>query len=188
MTPIFSLNTERLLIRRFNIADAPTVQKLAGDRVIADTTRIVPHPYLDGLAEEWIQSQQPPGPESTTIELAITLRQDTTLVGAISLVAINRQDSRAELGYWIGKPFWGKGYCTEAASEILRYAFETVRLNRVSARHLARNPASRRVLEKIGMSREGCLRQDNKKWDIFEDVVVHGILAAEWADVQGNTR
>jgi RimJ/RimL family protein N-acetyltransferase len=188
MTPIFSLNTERLLIRSFNIADAPTVQKLAGDRVIADTTRIVPHPYLDGLAEEWIQSQQPPGPESTTIELAITLRQDTTLVGAISLVAINRQDSRAELGYWIGKPFWGKGYCTEAASEILRYAFETVRLNRVSARHLARNPASGRVLEKIGMSREGCLRQDNKKWDIFEDVVVHGILAAEWADVQGNTR
>ena len=184
----FPLTTERLLIRSFNIGDAPTVQQLAGDRVIADTTRIVPHPYADGLADEWIQSHQLPGPESTSIELAITLRKETTLVGAISLVEINRKDSRAELGYWIGKPFWGLGYCTEAAAELLEYAFQTLGLNRVSARHLARNAASGRVLEKIGMIHEGCLRQHNKKWETFEDVVIHGILAAEWADLKGDKR
>jgi len=188
MKPIFTLKTERLFIRSFTLDDASDVQQLAGDRIIADTTRIVPHPYVDGMAEEWIRSHYPPGPESDAIELAITLQTDRTLIGAISLVEINRQDSRAELGYWIGKPFWGKGYCTEAAAELLAYAFETVGLNRVSARHLARNPASGRVLEKIGMRHEGCLRQHNKKWEAFEDVVVHGILAAEWADLQGDKR
>jgi len=181
MAPIFTIITERLLMRGFTLADAPMVQELAGDRLIADTTRIVPHPYLDGLAEDWIRNHQPPGPDSTAIQLAITRRTDATLVGAISLVEINREDSRAELGYWVGKPYWGKGYCTEAAAAMLRYAFESVGLNRVSAQHLSRNPASGRVLEKIGMSREGCLREHNKKWETYENVVVHGILAAEWA-------
>lgn len=180
----FPLTTERLTLRGFTLADAPAIQLLAGERAVADTTRIVPHPYLDGLAEDWIRSHQTPGPESTSIELAITLRQDQNLIGAISLVEINQVDSRAELGYWIGKPFWGEGYCTEAAAAILGYAFKVLALNRVSARHLARNPASGRVLEKIGMAREGCLRQHNKKWETFEDVVVHGILAAEWRDLQ----
>ena len=188
MSRPFPLTTERLLLRSFSLADAPTVQQLAGERTIADTTRIVPHPYLDGLAESWIDSHQIPGPTSTSIELAITLRADQAIVGAISLVEINQLDSRAELGYWIGKPFWGNGYCTEAAIAILSYAFQELALNRVSARHLARNPASARVLEKIGMSREGVLRQHNKKWDTFEDVVVHGILAAEWSDRKGDNR
>ena len=182
MSHSFPLTTERLLLRGFRPVDAPAVQLLAGDRAVADTTRVVPYPYLDGMAEAWIASHQPPGPENSSIELAIELRKDGTLIGAISLVEINRTDSRAEMGYWIGKPFWGEGYCTEAAAELLRYAFEQLCLNRVCARSLTRNPASARVLEKIGMTREGCLRQHNRKWETFEDVTTHGVLVAEWRD------
>ena len=182
MSQTFPLTTQRLLLRHFSPSDAPLVQLLAGDRAVADTTRVVPHPYLDGMAEAWITSQQPPGPENTSIELAIQLRVDSTLIGAISLVEINHSDSRAEMGFWLGKPFWGKGYCTEAAAELLRYAFEQLCLNRVCAHNMARNPASARVLEKLGMTREGYLRQHNRKWESFEDIVVHGILAADWRD------
>ena len=180
MNHSFPLTTERLLLRGFSPLDAPAVQLLAGDRSIADTTRVVPHPYLDGMAEAWIASHQTPGPKNTSIELAITLRHDDSLIGAASLVEINRIDSRGEMGYWIGKPFWGKGYCTEAAAELLRYAFEQLCLNRVCARSLVRNPASARVLEKLGMTREGCLRQHNRKWEAFEDVFAYAVLADEW--------
>ena len=88
---------------------------------------------------------------------------------------------RAELGYWIGKPYWGQGYCTEAARATLDFGFEQLGLNRIFAHHFARNPASGRVMQKIGMTREGRLRQHVKKWDAFEDLELYGILKDHWA-------
>ena len=180
MTTPFRLTTERLVLRPFVLSDAADVQRLAGDFAIADTTRVVPHPYLDGMAEDWIATHEPPSDVALQLELAVVEKVTDALVGAASLVAISQQDSRAEMGYWIGKPYWGKGYCTEAAKVLLDHAFSHLRLNRVCARYLKRNAASGRVLEKIGMREEGCLRQENKKWDAFEDVVVCGILRHEW--------
>ena len=177
----FPLKTARLLLRAFTLDDSADVQRLAGERVIADTTRVVPHPYLDGMAEDWITTHEPPNAAVLQIQLAIEEIDTGSLVGAISLVDLTREDSRAEMGYWIGKPYWGKGYCTEAGRALLGYAFKTLDLNRVMAKYLKRNPASGRVLEKLGMTQEGILRRHNKKWDEFEDVVVCGILKDEWS-------
>jgi len=176
----FTLTSERLILRPFALSDAADVQRLAGDFSVADTTRVVPHPYLDGMAEDWISTHEPPSDVAIQLELAAVERNSHALVGAVSLVAISHQDSRAEMGYWIGKPYWGNGYCTEAAKVLLDHAFGQLSLNRVCARYLKRNGASGRVLEKLGMQEEGCLRQENKKWDVFEDVVVCGILRSEW--------
>src|SRR5208283_1719344 len=85
----------------------------------------------------------------------------------------------------IGVPFWGKGYSTEAARRVVRYAFEDLNLNRVYAHHMVRNPASGRVLEKIGMKREGLLRQRVRKWGVFEDVVWLAILQDDWRKLEG---
>jgi RimJ/RimL family protein N-acetyltransferase len=180
MTTPFRLTSERLILRPFALSDAPDVQRLAGAFAIADTTRVVPHPYLDGMAENWIATHEPPSDVALQLELATVEKETHALVGAVSLVAISHQDSRAEMGYWIGECYWGKGYCTEAARVLLDHAFGHLALNRVCARYLKRNGASGRVLEKIGMREEGCLRQENKKWDTFEDVVVCGILRSEW--------
>ena len=179
MTSPFHLTTERLILRPFTLDDAPDVQRLAGTFAIADTTRVVPHPYLDGMAEAWISTHENPVEATLQIQLAVQEAVTGKLAGAISLVEISHQDSRAEMGYWIGQPFRGQGYCTEAAHALLDYAFQTLDLNRVCARYLKRNPASGRVLEKLGMREEGCLRQHNKKWDNFEDVVICGILRSE---------
>jgi ribosomal-protein-alanine N-acetyltransferase len=173
------LETERLRLRPFALSDAPAVKTLAGAREIAATTLTVPHPYEDGMAEAWIETHGPAYEADRGAAFAITLKPTGELLGAISL-AIDRPHARAELGYWIGLPFWNQGYATEAAQAVLRFGFEELELNRIFAVHMVRNPASGRVMQKCGMRHEGRLRQHINKWGMFEDLDVYGILAEEW--------
>jgi RimJ/RimL family protein N-acetyltransferase len=84
------------------------------------------------------------------------------------------------LGYWLGVQFWGHGYATEAANEMVRYGFDTLALHRIFASHFKHNPASGRILTKIGMKHEGCQREHLRKWDQFVDSELYGILRREW--------
>jgi RimJ/RimL family protein N-acetyltransferase len=173
------LETERLTLRPFAPGDARTVQRLAGAREIADTTRQIPHPYADGMAEAWIATHPALHSEGRALTLAVEIRQERRLCGAIGL-RIEREDKRAELGYWIGVADWGRGLCTEAARAVLEHGLGRLGLHRIWAAHFARNEASGRVMEKLGMVREGCLRGHVRKWGVFEDLVVRGILREEW--------
>lgn len=174
-----TLRTERLILRPFAATDAQEVRRLAGDRDVASTTRRIPHPYPEGAAEAWIASQDRAWDEGREANLAIVRTDGDRLLGAIGLI-VRSEDSKAELGYWIGKPYWGQGYGTEAARAVLRYGFEELGLNRIYAHHMVRNPASGRILEKLGMTREGLLRQHVIKWGQFEDVVLYGILREQY--------
>ena len=169
------LRTTRLVLRPFTPADAPRVHQLAGAREVALNTLTIPHPYPDGAAEEWIDSHEAKF-EQGHVNFAI---DDGNLVGAIGLVT-KREDDIAEIGYWIGVPYWGRGYASEAAEAVIRYGFEDLGLNKIYAAHFARNPASGRVLQKLGMSHEGTLRQHHRKWDEYVDSEVYGILKSEW--------
>jgi RimJ/RimL family protein N-acetyltransferase len=175
-----TIETERLFLRPFRLSDAKDVQRLAGDRDIADTTLTIPHPYEDGMAEEWIAGQEVAGKDGKAITLAIVLRGEEGLIGGIGL-KIDRQHDKAELGYWVGKPFWNRGYATEAARALLDYGFRELKLNKVHAAHMARNPSSGRVMEKVGMVHEGTARQDMKKYGHYEDLVSYAILREDWA-------
>lgn len=176
-----TLQTQRLILRPFTLADAPDVQRLAGDREIAATTLLIPHPYEDGMAEEWIKTHPTGFQEGTGICFAIALRETEELCGAIGL-RIHKINRNAELGYWVGKPYWGRGYCTEAARAIVQYGFEVLGLHRIYSSHFSNNLASGRVMQKIGMSHEGCLRQDTWKWGKFEDVELYAILKSDWQE------
>jgi RimJ/RimL family protein N-acetyltransferase len=167
-----------LVLRPFELSDSPRVQFLAGDRAIAATTLIVPHPYEDGMAEQWIGAHQERFERGQEVVFAITRKDGGEVIGAIGLT-LNLAQEIAVLGYWIGKAYWGCGYCTEAGRAVLRYAFGQLHLHRVHARHLTHNPASGRVMQKLGMRHEGRLRQHVKKWDEFFDVEVYGILRSE---------
>ena len=175
-----TLETARLVLRPFRTADADEVQRLAGDRAVADTTLNIPHPYEDGMAEKWISNHRDWFERREQAVFAITLRSDGTLIGAVGLL-IHGEDQRAELGYWIGKPYWNQGFCTEAARRVLGFGFEHLGLNRIYAHHFVRNPASGRVLQKLGMAHEGRLRQHVRKWDAFEDLELYGILKSQWS-------
>jgi ribosomal-protein-alanine N-acetyltransferase len=171
------LETARLRLRPYEPSDAEQLQRLAGSRAVAEGTLLIPHPYSLADAVEWIASR-PEALENGNLVYAITL-QSSELIGAIGL-ALRPQHGKGELGYWIGEPFWGHGFATEAAGALISYGFEAFALNRLFAIHFARNPASGRVLEKNGMLHEGSLRQDIRKWDEYVDVEVYGILRSEW--------
>lgn len=173
-----TLTTPRLILRPFVSTDASEVQRLAGDARVAATTLNVPHPYLDGIAEAWIATHPVARSEGTGVTFAITSHENE-LRGAIAL-KISGEHSRGELGYWIGHPFWGRGLTTEAASAVLEFTFRTLQLNRVQASYLPTNPASGRVLEKLGMQREGLHRERYRKGDQFQDVVEYAILHRDW--------
>jgi RimJ/RimL family protein N-acetyltransferase len=175
-----TLETERLILRPFDLSDAGEVQRLAGDRAIADTTLLIPHPYEDGMAEEWISGHAAKHDAGEAVNFAIVLREGEKLIGSIGLT-LEPLHKRAELGFWVGKPYWNRGYCTEAAHQILRHGFEELELNRIFAVFFPRNPASGRVLQKLGMRLEGCLRQHGRRWEKYEDLVVYGILRSEWS-------
>jgi|SRR5581483_4969284 RimJ/RimL family protein N-acetyltransferase len=173
------LMTARLILRPFTLDDAPRVQMLAGARQVAEMTGHMPHPYPDGAAEEWIYSHAAEWKRGEGVTFAIARRDNGELIGAIGLT-IHPAHRRAEMGYWLGVPYWNQGYMTEAARAVLQFAFETLHLNRVYASHFRRNPASGRVMQKIGMTYEGTLRRHFVRWDKVEDLVYYGILAEEW--------
>jgi [ribosomal protein S5]-alanine N-acetyltransferase len=174
-----TLETARLILRPFTLADAPDVQRLAGERDVASTTRNIPHPYAHGMAEQWIHTHQEQFEHGVLVNFAIVRRTDNVLLGAMSL-RINPQDANAELGYWLGKSYWNHGYCTEAAQTVVGYGFAVLGLHRIYASYLTRNPASGRVMQKLGMLYEGCLRQHINKWEVFEDLAIYGMLQSEY--------
>ncbi|MCU0723145.1 MAG: GNAT family N-acetyltransferase [Planctomycetes bacterium] len=173
------LRTPRLTLRPFATADGPAVRRLAGDAAVASTTLRIPHPYGAGVAEEWIRTHAAKFAEGDAAVFAIERRRPKALVGAVEL-DLEPAHRRAELGYWIGKAFWGRGYATEAAREALRFGFEDLALEKIAAHHFARNPASGRVMRKLGMSREGRLRRHVLKEGAFEDLEMYGILREEF--------
>ncbi len=175
--PLPTLTTPRLVLRPFEPDDAPRVHQLAGNVEVAATTLHIPHPYPDGLAAAWIASHAPAWAEDRRATFAITV--DDVVIGAVSL-EINRPHLRGELGYWIARDEWGKGYATEAAMALRDFGFDTVGLNRVQAHHMTRNPASGRVMAKLGMRFEGVHRQEILKGGRFEDVAVWAVCRDEW--------
>lgn len=173
-----TLETERLILRPFTPGDADIVAALAGDRRVAEMTQNIPHPYPPEAAVEWIRSHPSRYDNNEEAVFAIERKAEKDLIGAVGLVHTIR-DRKGELGYWVGVPYWNSGYCTEAARAVVAFGFSTWGMHRIQARHYTKNPASGRVMEKIGMTYEGCLRQCVQKWGEYLDVCIYGILEEE---------
>jgi ribosomal-protein-alanine N-acetyltransferase len=175
-----TIATARLTLRPFTVADAPVVQRCAGDPRVASTTLTIPHPYPDGAAETWIAAHRAEAAAGTGITCAVVVRDEDAVVGAID-IRTEARHRRCELGYWIAPARWGRGYASEAARALVGHAFAELGLARVVATHLTRNPASGAVMRRIGMRFEGILRQHVIKDGRAEDVAIYGVLATEWA-------
>jgi len=181
-----TLRTSRLVLRPFVLDDGATVEELAGAWEVADTTLHIPHPYPPGAGEQWIATHPAAWESGTGVTYAISEAVAGTLMGAVGLT-IAPPHARGELGYWIGVPFWNRGYCTEASRAVLELGFGQLGLHRIQARHLTRNPASGRVMEKLGMRHEGVHRHAMRKNDRFEDLAMYAILADEWQHTGGRS-
>ncbi len=175
VSKIPTLTLSKIILRPFNLSDAKEVQRQAGNPKVAATTATIPHPYLDGMAEDWISKHSKWFEQGDAVDWAIELKKTKALVGCISL-GIDKINSRAEIGFWVGEEFWGNGYCSEATVEAIRYGFDILSLNKINSRHMAENPGSGRVMQKAGMLQEGYLKQHMYKNGKFVDVVVYGIF------------
>jgi len=171
---------ERLLaghvvLRRFVAADAPRVELLAGDALVAETTALIPHPYPPGAALEWIATHEAATAAAREYVYAIT-DPGGVLVGAIGLRPLPGEHEN--IGYWIGRPYWSRGYATAAAQALIAVGFGLIDLPAITASHLVRNPASARVMEKCGMT---LLRTDRREHrGAVEDFCVRGITREAW--------
>jgi len=175
MTSLPTLETTRLRIRPYNESDIAELLPIIGAREVAATTLRIAYPYTEQDAREFLELTKEPG----KIWLAITLRRDGRQTGGIGL-RVDEQHRHAELGYWLGVSYWGQGYATEAAREMLRYGFDELGLHRIFASHFRHNPSSGKILRKLGMRHEGCQREHLLKWDQFVDSELYGILRSEW--------
>lgn len=126
---------------------AAAVQRLAEDPAIAATTNL-PHPYPADGALRWAR-EAIDGRARGSLFAFVVLSGDT-VVGVCSLMGVSPRHRAAELGYWIGVPYWGRGFATAGAHEVLAFGFGELRLRRVNAGVLDHNLASARVLRKLG--------------------------------------
>lgn len=172
------LRTERLLLRDFRPDDIPALVLLAGAREVAATTLRIPHPYTEEHAKQFLEMRQD---AKFGYSFAITLLGTGELCGAVGLHP-DPVHPRAELGYWIGVPYWGHGYATEAARAVLDFGFRELKLQRIFAHHFQGNLASARILQKVGMKHEGCQRRHIEKWGQVLDLENYGMLRTEWHD------
>lgn len=171
-----TLNTARLCLRPLVAADAATMERLAGDPRVAATTINIPHPYPAGGGAAFIAAQADAWRADASATWAI--EHDGVFIGCVGL-RMTRLHRRARLGYWIDPAEWNRGYATEAARPVVEWAFADG-FERVEADHLVINPASGRVMQKIGMRREGRLRSFYlQRGDRFVDVELYAILRDE---------
>jgi [ribosomal protein S5]-alanine N-acetyltransferase len=177
--PTPTLQSERLRLRPFTDAD--------GDALFAlhSNARVLRYwdspPWEDrARADRFLATCRQMADEGTGARLALDRTSDDAFIGWIGLSRWNPDFRSAALGYCLDEPAWGHGYATEAARAVLRWAFDTLDLNRVQAEADTRNIASARVLEKVGFVREGTLREDCIVDGDVSDSWVFGLLRREW--------
>jgi ribosomal-protein-alanine N-acetyltransferase len=164
------LKTERLILRPFRQDDAGPVRELASNWNVARMLARVPHPYSVEDAESWIASQRQTKLEGR--EYAYAVEYQGEFIGSAGMVC---DGNRVELGYWIGEPFWNRGFATEAVRKLAEEAFIALKSPIVTAEHFADNHASGNVLRKAGFRYTG----EGKRWSEARRENVRALIMAK---------
>jgi len=153
---VFRLETRRLWLRWPRHADAGAIVRLAGEKAVAEMTALIPHPYPPDAAVGFVFEARKANALGRALTLAVApKKKPTQLIGMIGIHAAAEEEPRPFLGYWLGKPHWGKGYMTEAARALVDAWFAYTEADELTASARPVNPASRRVLEKCGFVQTG---------------------------------
>lgn len=173
-----ALKDDTLLMRPLETRDAGDIHALASAKEIADNT-FVPHPYPPEAALDFIRSRHELWRQGEEYVFGIIERGSGRFAGCMGIRLVVAHH-RAEVGYWIGKPYWGRGLATSALCLLLQFGFERLHLNRIEAGHFEHNPASGRVMQKAGMQFEGIRRQYAWHGDHFIDLLWYVILREDY--------
>ncbi len=177
------LSTERLLLRPLQEDDAAMVVQLAGEWQVASKTGRIPYPYELDMALEFIRSQQ--NASEREVIFAVCRRTDAVLMGC---VGASFDGDTAELGYWFGLAYWGRGFATEAAQALMSYVFSLPAIRQMTSSHLLDNLASGRVLMKLGFTEFECVTVNWRNEGRVE-LVKYQLSQLDWAaSIEGEGR
>jgi RimJ/RimL family protein N-acetyltransferase len=172
------IETERLLIREFKHTDFESVHEYSGNPQVTKYIPFEPNSIQNAKAflKQAIAKQT--NPDRTDYELAVELTKESKVIGGCR---INKEtSSEAHLGFMLNQKYWGQGYATEAAFALVDFGFNELGVHRIYANCFLDNVASIKILEKIGMVREGILREKMMSEGKYHDTYVYGILKHEW--------
>lgn len=172
------IETDRLYLRRFTMKDSGRVTYLCNDKEVLENLLMLPYPYTEAHAKEWISYHNENFIKDRLYEFAVVLKEEDRIIGCISLSNISR-NLHGEIGYWFGKEYWGEGYATEALKALIDYAFHVKGYHKVFAEHFLENPRSGKVMVKAGMEFEGIRKDHILKDGVFHTVVMYGIVNNE---------
>ncbi len=172
------LETKRLILKPPNEEDADAIAAVATDWRVAEMT-LVPHPYVASDALAWVARARESWQTHGFGGFAVFTRHDWAFVGASGLRSKDLP-GHASCGYWFSPAVWGKGYATEAVREVLRFGFEDLKLERIEANHLLINPASGRVMEKVGMGNPILIDLPERDGNGLVPGIVRYLHAEEW--------
>jgi ribosomal-protein-alanine N-acetyltransferase len=178
VTPMPVLETERLRLRPFTLDDDAAVFALASDPEVARFVRFEAHRDVADT-RAFLELVQQHYRRGDPFAWAIVRREDDRLIGSCGFVSQAEERKSAEIGYWLGKPHWGKGYAVEAAGALVRFGFEQMGLERVEAKCFLENRPGQRVIEKLGLKFEGMDRSEMIK-GIYPELRLYGIMRQEW--------
>ncbi|AQX86768.1 GNAT family N-acetyltransferase [Elizabethkingia bruuniana] len=167
------IETERLILSPLKESDIPLITEYLQEKIISDNTSHIPYPYSESDARTWLKMSDDALTAKTGYTFAIR-EKEGKIIGAIGLH--DRGDDKAELGYWIAVPFWNKGYATEAASAILNFGIKELKFHKIYATHFIHNPASGKIMEKIGMQKEAVLKHHMKKEEQYLDIQMYSLI------------
>ena len=177
-----ALETPRLILRRFQEGDGDYMYKnWASDSEVTKFLTWPTHPSVEvsrKINASWVENYEKPD----YYQWAIVPKELGEPIGSISVVSIIQEAEAVEIGYCIGRNWWGKGIVTEALQEVIRFCFENVEALRVSARHDPNNPASGKVMQKCGLKYEGTLRQSDWNNQGICDAAHYSILRREYTE------
>jgi len=173
------IETARLVLRAPADSDVEAIVAQLSDPVVSATTARIPHPFGPDDAMGWIDKCRHEREAGEGLALIIERRADRALVGAAGIY-LQTAVAPVILGYWIGRPYWRQGYATEAARGLLDHAFAALAIERVHASVYPGNPASMRVLAKLGFRVVGPIREPAPARGGMRDAILHEIRADEW--------
>lgn len=173
------LKSRRLRLGQLRAKDIPVIVNYANNENIARTTLNLPFPYQEKDAIFWINSAHEGFQNKWRYIFGIYLNETDEFVGGIG-IHLQKKFNRAELGYWVAEPFWGKGICTEATGLIMEFGFNELQLNKIIATHMTHNPASGKVMIKNGMVKEAELIDHYKKGDTYLSVDQYRMLRKDF--------
>ena len=178
------LETERLLLRKLVPEDADDIFAYASDEEVAKYMTWDTHKTIDD-SQQFINFTLDRYIKDDAGEWGIILKESGKLIGAAGFPWFDRKNSRAEIGYVLGRRYWGKGIMPEAVRRILRFTFNELNLNRIECVHALPNEKSGRVMQKAGMAFEGIARERMFAKGRYWDVKQYAILRSDWNEKEG---